>query len=169
MILTPPFPLVEEPGTWDELTLLAATILLEAEAEPPDGQLAVGSVFRFRAELLHQTIRQAVLGPEGLAYGDGHAFEAASAWNDDYRPMARARLAGASDAAREAAWRAAAAALWRLLPDPAPGAYFYLNPELTRRIRGGTLPTWAATPGDATKLDREKLIAVIGRHAFLAA
>jgi len=35
VIGTPTFPLLEEPGAWEELMLLAGTILLEAEGEPP--------------------------------------------------------------------------------------------------------------------------------------
>ena len=167
MIGTPAFPLVEEPGQWDDLTLTAGTILLEAEGESPEGQHTVGTVIRWRAECWKLTIRQVILGPEGQAYGDGKPFEVFSAWNDDYRPMAQARLSSASEAAREAAWKAAAIALWRLLPDPAPGALFYLNPELTLKIRGGTFPAWAADPQNRGKLDERKIVTRIGRHVFM--
>ena len=169
MISTPDFPLVADPGQWDDLTLTAGTILLESEGEPPEGQLAVGSVIRWRAECWKQAIRQVILGPEGRAYGDDKAFEAFSAWNDDYKSMAQARLSSATLASREAAWKAAAAALWRLLPDPAPGALFYLNAALTLKIRNGTFPAWAADPSNRGKLNAQKVIAVIGRHTFMAA
>lgn len=150
-----------DPGTWDDLTLLAATIFLEAEGEPDDGKLAVGWVVRNRADQREQTIRQVILGPDAAAYGDGKAFEAFSCWNDDYRPVAATRLAGAGQA-REASWRAAMAALWQLLPDPTNGSTFYLNIELTRKIRGGTLPEWA------TKALAKSPGVVIGRHTFLS-
>ena len=167
MITTPEFPLIGEPGSWDDLTLTAGTILLEAEGEPPEGQLAVGTVIRWRAEAWRLTIRQVILGPEGRAYEDGKAFEAFSAWNDDYKPMAQARLTSATPLSREAAWKAASAALWRLLPDPAPGALYYLQPELTLKIRGGTFPAWAADPSNRGRLDERKVVARIGRHVFL--
>ena len=168
MISTPLFPLIDDPGQWDDLTLTAGTILLEAEGESPEGQHAVGTVIRWRSECWKLTIRQVILGLEGQAYDDGKSFEAFSAWNDSYRPMAQARLSAASPTSREAAWKAAAIALWRLLPDPAPGALFYLNAEATLRIRGGTFPAWAADPSNRAKLNAAKIIAVINRHTFMA-
>ena len=169
MILTPPFPLLTTPDSWDDFTLMAATVHLEAEGEPWPGPLAVAWVIRHRMESWRTPIRRVILGPEGGAYGDGKPFEPFSCWNDDYRPMAQTRLAGATDAARERAWRAASGALWDHEPDPVLGAFFYLNPELTRRVRpDGRLPAWAADPADPRLVDPRKLIGMIGRHAFLA-
>lgn len=169
LIGTPVFPLMADPGQWDDLTLTAGTILLEAEGESPEGQHAVGTVIRWRSECWKLTIRQVVLGPEGQAYEDGKAFEPFSCWGDDYRPMAQARLSSARPASREAAWKAASVALWRLLPDPAPGALYYLNPDLTLKIRGGTFPAWAADPSNRGRLDERKVVARIGSHVFLSA
>jgi spore germination cell wall hydrolase CwlJ-like protein len=150
------FPLIGEPGEWDELTLLAATVALEAEAEPPEGQLAVAWVAKNRDQAWNLTLHQVLLGPEGKAYGDGKSYEPYSCWNDDYRMRAQTRLSALG--AYEPAWKAAAAAQWHLQADPSNGATFYLNPDLTRRIRGGSLPTW---------FDERKVTAVIGRHTFL--
>lgn len=152
----PRFPLLEEPGWWDELTLLAATVALEAEGEAAEGQLAVACVVMNRVRAWGRTLHQVILGPDGQAYDDGTPFEAWSCWNDDYRIQARARLDALG--AFPPAWRAAAAALWQLTDDPSHGATFYLNVELTKKIRAGTLPAW---------FDPAKVTAVIGRHTFL--
>ena len=164
----PRFPLIEEPGEWDELTLVVATTFLEAEGEPDDGKLAVAYVIENRRGAT-KTAHQVILGADGRAYEDGKPYEAWSCWNDNERVRARARLSAASDASREACWRAAAAARWRLLPDPTAGATMYLNVSLTLKIRGGTLPAWAAAPGQPATLDESRVLAVIGRHHFLKA
>jgi len=157
--LIPAFPLLEEPGEWDVLTLVAATCFLEAEGEPDDGILGVAWVIRRRAIDWKAGWHGAILGKDLQAYGDGRPFEAFSAWNDDYVAQARARLAAASEISAIPCWRAAAGALWDLLPDPVGGASFYLNVPLTRKIRkGGTLPAWFA---------ESKVTCTIGRHTFL--
>ena len=167
VISVPRFPILGEPGDWDELTLSAATIFLECEGEPEDGQVAVAWVIRRRADEVG-SVRKAILGPEGRAYGDARPYEPFSCFGDDYKERARARLAAADKATW--AWRAAAAGLWKLGADPSKGAYFYLNVALTKKGRGdGTLPSWAALPGDATKINESKVLAVLGRHHFLKA
>lgn len=162
----PPFPLLGEPGDWDRLTLLAGTIRLEAEGEPEAGQLGVGYVVMNRVIFWKLDLHAVILGPDRRAYQDNKPFEPFSCWNSDYQPMAEARLAGAGEAA-ESAWRAAAAALWHLLPDPTHGAIFYLNVDLTKRLRHGTLPDWAADPHDPTLVHANKVKVVLGRHTFL--
>lgn len=154
----PPFPLIEEPGQWDDLTLVAATCFLEAEGEPVEGILGVCWVIRRRALDWGQGFKGAILGADGLAYGDGHPYEAFSCWGDEYRIRARARLSEAGDGVREPFWKAAAAALWELSPDPVGGASFYLNLPVTKKIRGGSLPGW---------YDQSKVTIMIGRHTFL--
>lgn len=143
----PAFPLLAAPEQWDALTLLAATIFLEAEGESDEGKVAIGWVAANRADLWKQTLAEVLLAPSQF-----------SCWNSDYRPMADARLA-AGGQAEEACWRAAAAALWRLVSDPTHGGTHYLNPDLTRRIRKKhDLPPW---------YDPAKVTATIGRHEFL--
>lgn len=166
MISVPRFPLVASIETWDDLTLAAATTYLEAESEPVEGQLGVAWRIRARSERWALTIRQVILGPEGGAYADGRPFEPFSCWGDDYRALAEARLGSALKT--ESCWRAAAGALWRLLPDPAEGALFYLNVALTKAgRRKHDLPDWAADPQDKTCINQEKVVAVIGNHTFL--
>ena len=155
----PRFPLLEEPGEWDELTLIASTVALEAEGEPESGQLGVAYVVMNRVRLWDRTVHQVILGPDERAYGDGKAFEVFSCWNDTYKAHATARLSGLI--AFPPAWKAAATAFWQLAADPTGGATHYLNVELTKKLRGGTLPAWFHSDNQVT--------AVIGRHHFLVA
>lgn len=155
----PRFPLLEEPGWWDELTLLAATVALEAAGEPAEGQLAVAYVAMNRVRAWERPLHQVILGPDGQAYDDGRPYEAWSCWNDSERIRARARLTTLG--AFPPAWRAAAASLWQLADDPSGGATFYLNVALTRKIRPAhDLPSW---------FDAAKVTVVIGRHTFVKA
>lgn len=165
MRVTPSFPLLGEPGEWDVLTLISACCFLEAQGEPEEGILGVAWVIRRRAVDWNLGWHKAILGPEGLAYGDGHPFEPFSAFGDDYRLRARARLGAAENT--EPFWYAAACALWKLLPDPVGGATHYLNEAVTKKIRKGTFPAWAADPNDPTKIHEAKVTTRIGRHTFL--
>lgn len=165
--LVPPFPLVGDPGTWPALTLLSATIFLEAQDEPFEGMLGVGYVVRRRALDWKQGWRGAILGGDHIAYEDGKPYEPFSCWGDDYRVRAHARLSAINDVAANDCWRAAAGAFWALLPDPTHGASFYLNVPVTLKIRKGTLPAWAADPTDPERPDPAKVTTVLGRHTFL--
>ena len=167
--LVPPFPLLGEPGGWDALTLVSATCFLEADGEPVEGLLGVAWVIRRRALEWKIGWHAAILGPEGQAYDDGKAFEPFSCWNEDYRVIAHARLSSASFERAEPCWKAAAGALWGLLADPVNGATHYLREDLTKKIRGGTLPAWAADPGDPTTLNPALVRATVGHHVFLKA
>lgn len=151
-------PQTVDPGTWPEMALLAATILLEAEGEPEVGQLAVGWTIRNLMDLLKAPARIVILGKDQLAQGDGRPFERFSCWNDDYVGMRKARLTAPDSVRWERAWRCACAAYWKLVPDPTGGADHYLNEPLTREIRGGSLPTW---------FDESKVTVRLGRHTFL--
>jgi len=156
-----------DPGTWSGLALTAATIFLEGEGEPDEGRVAIAWVIRNRANRQPPTQDVAhvvILGPDRLADDDGKPWEAFSCFNDDYRAQRVKRLMYPAADVWEQCWRAAAGAWWRLLPDPTAaigGASHYLNIELTRTIRGGTLPAWAEL---ALATDR---FITIGRHTFL--
>lgn len=146
-ILTPAFPLTTAPETWDALTLDAATIFLEAEGEPEDGQIAVGYVIHTRVVRWKQTVPAVILAKWQF-----------SCWNEDYRRRAEARLAAIAHDT-EPFWRAAASTFWALVPDPSKGATHYLNPDATRAARPNhDLPDW---------YDETKVTATIGRHVFL--
>lgn len=165
----PPFPplLQSDPGDWDALTLLAATVFLEAGGEPQEGKLAVAWVVRNRVDAWHLLVHQVILGPDGRAWHDGKPYEPFSCFNDSDRVPSEKRLAAADPITSEACWQAAASGFWRLQPDPTARALFYLNPELTRQLRGGTFPEWAADPHDKHQLNAAKVTSRIGRHVFL--
>lgn len=148
-VTVPLFPLITSPADWDELTLMAAVDFLEAEGEPEDGKLGVVWVALNRAERWRQTIKEVLLKPSAF-----------SCLNPDYFPtMGSARLAAASGASVEGCWRAAAAGLWRLRPDPTGFADHYLNVPATKAGRTKhDLPAW---------YDEAKVTTVIGRHTFL--
>ena len=151
-------PQAVDPGTWPEMALLAAMVLLEAEGEPEIGQLAVAWVARNRMDSQKASARVVILGKDQLAQGDGKPYEAWSCFNDDYVGMRKARLTAPDPVRWERAWRCACAAYWKLVPDPTGGANHYLNEELTRKIRGGSLPTW---------FDASKVTVRINLHSFL--
>jgi len=157
--LVPAFPAEFSPATWDSLTLLAATIFLEAEGEPDEGKLGVAWVIRNRADQWKQELRQVILAPRQF-----------SCWNLDYQVVASRRLAQSIGMPVVGCWRAAAGVLWRLLTDPTEGASHYLNVEATKAARARhDLPSWAADPEDPTRVNQAAVRIVIGRHTFLAA
>ena len=148
-VTVPPFPLVTAPTDWDDLTLMAAVNFLEAEGEPDDGKLGVVWVAVNRADRWRQSVKEVLLKPSAF-----------SCLNPDYFPtMGYARLTAASDSAAEACWRAAAAGLWRLQPDPTGAADHYLNIPATKAGRKKhDLPPW---------FNADRVTVVIGRHTFL--
>jgi hypothetical protein len=148
------------PDHWPGLTLLAATVFLEAEGELELGQLAVAFNPCNRARYHGWELHRAILGGDMKAYDDGKPYEIYSCWNDDYQRAARLRLSKMADLTWIHFYRLAAAAWWEFVADPSRGGYFYLNPELTRKIRGGNLPDWWESDTDSESE------VVIGNHAF---
>lgn len=145
----------------DDLSLLATTVFLEGEGEPDEGKVAIAWTIRNRMDASRRTARKVILGPDGLVEGDGRAYEAFSAWNDDYVRQRTARLIAPDPVLWDRCWRAAACALWRLQPDPTGNAVFYLNVELTRKIRQlHDLPSW---------YDPARVTLRSGHHEFLTA
>jgi N-acetylmuramoyl-L-alanine amidase len=139
---------VTDPADWSGLELLAATVLLEAEGEPDEGKLAVAWVVRTRMDAKKATVHDVALAP--------YQF---SCWNADGAGMRKARLTAPDPVNWERCWRAAAGALWRMLPDPTARADHYLNEQLTRETRSdGGLPSW---------FDSAKVTARLGHHTFL--
>lgn len=132
---------------WPEMELFAATILLEAGGEPPDGQVAVAWTIRSRMDRRRQGLADVILAPWQF-----------SCWNTDAVPMRRARLGEVAPALWARCWEVATGVYWRRLDDPSGGADHYLNPQLTRKISGGVLPRW---------YDAAKITARIGAHEFL--
>jgi spore germination cell wall hydrolase CwlJ-like protein len=159
MSLLPEPPRADAVGA-DDLSLTATTVYLEGASEPDEGKVGIAWVIRNLMDRQKRTARQVILGPEGIVDADGHPYEVFSCWNDDYIRQRTARLVSPDPVTWERCWRAAAGAIWRLLPDPTAGAKHYLNVELTRKIRPlHDLPSW---------YDAARVTARIGQHTFLA-
>ena len=130
----------------NELFLLAATVAMEAEGEPYKGKLAVAYVIvnRSQRQVPFKSISDVVLDPYDF-----------SAWNT------KGGRQLSLDTFSFVVWRdsekAAASAYYGIEKDPTRGADHYLNVELTRKLRGGTLPAW---------LLAMKRTAKIGLHTF---
>jgi len=149
------------PEHWPGITLLAATVFLEAESEPEAGQLAVAFNPCNRSRINNWELHRSILGRDLKAYGDGLPYEIYSCWNDDYQRAAQYRLTQMPDLTWHYFYKLAVAAWWDYLKDPGNGSYFYLNAELTRQLRpAGDLPGWWATDTDPASE------VVIGKHTF---
>ena len=132
------------PDEW----LVASTVVLEAEGEPHEGQVAVARVIRNRMEARGRSASQVCL--QRLQF---------SCWNhDEKRREALSRLFSTESWA--AALLAVVEAFGDDAPDPSHGASHYLNEAATRAGRpDGLLPSWF----------REDRVTIrIGRHTFLA-
>lgn len=112
----------------DSIYLMTLTIMQEAGGEPFMGQLAVGYVIMNRTKQ-GDSVSDVIF--KKLQF---------SCWNTD--SPTRMILDTMQDATFESAYKAACAAYFELTPDPTSGATHYLNEEVTRQIRGGTLPSW---------------------------
>jgi|TARA_Y100000310_G_C20536442_1_gene741095 spore germination cell wall hydrolase CwlJ-like protein len=141
----------DSPGkeAWSDLEMVAATIALEAAAEPYVAKLAVGYVIRNRMNE-GTTWKGVCLRPWQF-----------SCWNDDYKVQAEARLRLRTPT-RADSWRAAMSAIHALEEDPTKGATHYLNIELTKKIRSGALPAWAENA-----INEGRVTAEIGKHTFM--
>ena len=129
----------------DSLILAKLTVAMEAEGESREGKLAVAFVIFNRARARNKkTISDVILAPFQF-----------SCWNTD--SPTRCRLDQISDSVWADCEWAVIQANGVLTNDPTNGATHYLNEELTRKIRGGSLPSWVE---NMTK------VATIGKHSF---
>ena len=129
-----------------DIEWMAMTIKMEAGGECYPGKVAVAYVIRNRSSKTGKSISDVVLDPWDF-----------SAWNTD----SRGRL-NLDDPDHAPVWwdcyKAACSAYFQLEEDPTNGATHYLNVELTKKLRGGSLPNWYS---------EEKVTVVIGLHTFL--
>ncbi len=141
-----------EIGNLSSLTdeeLLTACLWAEARGEPKDGQQAVCNVVLNRVRKgMAPDLRAVILKPRQFS------------WTDPNDPNFRKVFTAAQDApgAWSRALDIAQSALAGTLEDVSKDADHYLNVELTRKLRGGTLPAW---------VDLTKVTVVIGNHTFL--
>jgi len=125
----------------DEIYLLVLTVVMEAGGEPIEGKLGVAYVIINRGDSIPDTIFRS------------YQF---SCWNTD--SPTRMNLDIIPNLVLMEAYKAAVAAYFKLVDDPTKGATHYLNEEITRKMRGGTLPSW---------FDESKVTTRIGKHTFL--
>lgn len=139
------------PEEWADVTMMAATILGEAEGEPFAGKLGVSWVIQNRVTDPRWPNRAGEVCLAPMQF---------SCWNPGSPRIATMKNPRALTT--EGIWndcfRAALDAMYGFTPDPTKGANHYLNPTVTRRQRGGTMPGWY-TP--------ERIVARIGEHEFL--
>lgn len=125
--------------------LLIRTVFGEAAQEPPQGQAAVAHVILNRAKAGRyggNDVPDVVFAPnqfEPWQTRSGELF-ALSPDSPDYQ-----RIGSVVDSVLSGA------------QDPTGGATHFLNPDIVRQRRGGSLPGWAQSQGQA-----------IGRHTFFA-
>jgi len=133
----------------DDLTLTAMTVCMEAGNQSFNGKVAVAWAIKNRDALTTSPgVDDVVLAPWQF-----------SAWNTDNKARARVQDVMLT---QPALWhdciKATCAAFFDFIQDPTHGATFYLNPVVTKKMRGGTLPDW---------YDAAKVTAVIEDHEFL--
>jgi spore germination cell wall hydrolase CwlJ-like protein len=129
----------------DELYFLALTVAQEAGWEPFMGQLAVAHVIVNRTKCSKASVIDTVF--RNMQF---------SCWNTN--SPTRMNLDTIPDGILKISYMAAAAAYFNLKEDPSNGATHYLNEEVTRKLRGGSLPGW---------FDEGKVTVRIGQHTFL--
>lgn len=139
------------PGFMGELLWLASTVYMEARGEPYEGKLAVAHVIMNRCN--HTSPRKSVSDVVLKAY----QF---SAWNTTEKT--RTFLDTAPEGDEHSSWgecyKAATSAFFNIEPDATKGSRHYLNVDVTKKIRGGSLPSW---------FDESKVTLKVGRHTFL--
>ena len=133
--------------------LLTACLWAEARGEPEAGQEGVCNVVRNRVTKgMSQSLKAVILQPNQFSWtnpNDVNHKKVFTAKTDDPTSWARAQ-------------NIARRAIEGILQDNTQNADHYLNVELTRKIRGGTLPKWAEEG-----IQQGKVTVVIGRHTFL--
>jgi hypothetical protein len=122
---------------------LIRTIVFEASGEPEEGKAAVAHVIlnRKRSGKWGDNIKEVVTQPWQFEPWMTRRGEMKSLSTDSPRYRRAARIADA--------------VLTGQRPDPTAGATYFLNPEIVRERRGGSLPAWAQGEGQP-----------IGSHTF---
>jgi spore germination cell wall hydrolase CwlJ-like protein len=129
--------------------LLTACLWAEARGEPENGQHAVCNVILNRVKKkMAPSIRDVILKPNQFSWTNPNDV--------NFKKVFTAKTDSPESWAR--AIKIAQMALANTLEDLSKNADHYLNVELTKRLRGGTLPSW---------VDLSKVTVVIGNHTFL--
>lgn len=133
--------------SFSDLEVMARTLYGEARGESYEGKIAVGHV------IVNRSKRNGYGGP--TISGVCRKRLQFSCWNS-FDPMLPKINAATVEQLADCI-RAAVDVLTGKVADPTNGATHYLNPEATKKIRGGSLPDWA---------DMKKLTVKIGLHWF---
>ena len=131
--------------TLEERDYLIRTVVFEAGSESDEGKAAVVHVIlnRIKSNRWADTIKGVVTAPWQFEPWMTRRKEIKALSADDPRYQDAARIADA--------------VLSGDVPDPTEGATHFLNPDIVRKRRGGSLPAWARGEGQS-----------IGRHTFYA-
>ena len=121
------------------------TVYMEAGGEPHVGKLGVAYVIVNRATQWHLSIPDVCF--------NRYQF---SCWNTG--SLTRMQLDRIVPEVWDACVTMSHGAISGTVPDPTFGATHYLNIELTKKIRGGTLPPW---------FREDRITTVLGQHTFL--
>ena len=126
---------------------LAVTAYMEAAGEPYEGKLAVAYTIVNRATEGHRSISDTVF--KRFQFSALNTKSVTRMNIDEIKQDSRVWID---------CYKAACSAYYRLENDPSFGATSYLNIELTKKIRGGTLPSW---------FYKMNIVTIIGKHTFL--
>lgn len=139
--------------SFTEEELFTACLWAEARGEPEQGQAAVAGVILNRVGRgMAKGIRDVIMAPKQFSWTDPRDIN-----------FAKVLQAPQSDPGGwKRAKRIAQSAMKPDFHDASLGADHYLNIELTRMLRGGTLPKWAIKG-----IHSGKITVVIGKHTFL--
>jgi spore germination cell wall hydrolase CwlJ-like protein len=137
-----------QPKDWSDLEVMTGTIFLEAESESYLGKLKIAQVIVNRSNNRKIPIKSVCLAPFQF-----------SCWNEDYQVQAKRRFMNLPNGTVRDCWTASSLALTGAIIDEDKFTH-YLNVDLTKKIRGGSLPKWASQAiekGNGKK---------IGQHTF---
>jgi spore germination cell wall hydrolase CwlJ-like protein len=132
-----------------EIALIALTVWGEARGEDYAGKLAVAYVIKNRMTRRQVKVSRVVLAPWQFSF-----------WNTEDPSRSRISEIDEFSDVWQDCLRAAASAYLATDPDPTNGAEYYMNVDVVRRQRGGTLPLWWRSDTDP---DTE---VKIGSHTF---
>lgn len=134
-----------------DVVLLAMTLWGEARGESFQGKLGVAYVIcnRMKRGKIGTRVSEVVLKPFQFSF-----------WNTEDPSRPQASHVDYFGDLFQSCLGAARSALDQDLPDPTGGAEYYMNVELVKKQRGGTLPKWWESDTDAQSQCQ------IGNHTF---
>lgn len=132
-----------------DIGLISMTVWGEARGEEFQGKLAVAYVIFNRIRRLSCRASQVVLKPYQFSF-----------WNTDDPSRPTMSTIDHEGQVWQDCEQAAIHAFRKTMPDPTNGAEYYMNVELVKKSRGGTLPAWWASDTDPDSS------VSIGAHTF---